>query len=220
MPRTSPRGQLVNTWTSGTDTVELRWPADADLSDLVTSPSSAAGAAVSPYASTRSTGVQYTSTHRAFEYQVFRFTDFVPATAPVACQTFQVRVFDTDIAQLTQVSDRLAGQIFRGAALVASSLDSNEMPRAAACHVPAGASAVPNQGGPIEGPAYATSARALQAFIENRHVPQAGYTQITAADGSVAFAWKALPTDDWAVVVHASLSAAGWTVDWWDAAGC
>jgi len=235
-------GQLVRHWAGSTGTVELRWPADRRWSRLFTVAITDKG--VAEEHGTDSVGLasivgepQRAPSGRLV-IEVGMSTRDLEAGM---CATFQLMVADRDLTHARQVGSEVysgltePGALFGGPVvpLVTDWTSADAPPHIPPCPGFEDAPYSPYQGGPVaDVGSYPRPAEALEAFIATQtgtwtdqfgvEVSQAlvaenDYTETTLPDGSIAYAHR---QEAGVTVVHTVRTAAGWTVDRWDATGC
>ncbi|MGH9184867.1 MAG: hypothetical protein ACRD0U_03455 [Acidimicrobiales bacterium] len=241
----SAADQLVRHWTDGSGTIEVRWPADASndaFSDggVVVSPT---GEALDTpgYGETTATAdaaltrviLSLPQAERTVLASIFPFR-----VGDGACQALQVTIAGRDAFHAREIASQLWARLFAPdgplagpvVPLVTSSTSAGAAPVAGRCEDPS----VANKGGPVTDlGSYAAAADALRAFITTQTmtttdpfgfeisqptIADAGYTEITLPDGSIAYANQA--QDFVGAVIHAAQVDGGWTVDHWDGSGC
>lgn len=199
--------QLIRIWTSGSGTVEVRWPSDVDKRPFTTGQGYMAMTSAGPILATGGTYVRYILLH-------------LPGMQ-AECETLQVSVFDTDQARLTATVDEITRHPFTsGAPVVSASEDVDSLPMVASCAVPSGVAVTPNRGTEIEGPIGSTPAEALKQFLVTEPgLLQDRYVEFSLPDGSKGYGNRG-STQAFITVVHVISSGPNWFVDRWEASGC
>jgi hypothetical protein len=217
-------GQQVTSWSSGTTTIEQRWPADADVAKKYgpvvpgTGPADGSSTAVSE-------GVSHVDANGvARRIAVFDFSGL-----PAGCSILQVTVSGRDQSDVDRVTEEFTAAPFvRREPLVTTTAAAAFAPSVIPCRGPevraAGMKAQPEfvatVGGKVEGPAFGQPADALAGFLPGmKTLPQSGYQQLQLDDSSVVFA-KPGPLGGTVTTVHVAPTPTGWMVDEWQASGC
>ena len=229
--------QLVRSWSTATDTIELRWPAPGDPEKVA---SEHGGVVIEEVPSATAVVTPHPRPVPSDRHAVS-----IAVSADVlgagACRSLQLSIAATtperalDVASLVHRSLVGRGGTFMPPVepLVVETTTADELPDVPPCKAPAGVPHSDYVGGDVAGlGVFDTAARALRAFLDSKMTtsddvfgrPEAqptiadtGYTAAAMPDGAVAFVRR---EGAGVVVILAVPVAGGWTIDRWHATGC
>lgn len=212
--RPAEAGQLVRHWVRLDETIEVRWPADAepdligDVRDRQVGDSGGGtilSIAAKPHGEGRFLGMLLA----------------VKDTTAVRCDRVTIEVVGNTAAAVDELMAGIEEEFFVGerAPLVVAEAEIDEVPAADGCQAPPG-TVIPNVGGPLDRPRGSTPVGTFQAFLDQHPtLAQGGYTAGALPDGSIAYYWESSPGFV-PTVVHVAPVGDEWAVIAWDAAGC
>ncbi len=204
--------QLVETWTSPTGSIEVRWPSDADQRPWADQSTDSAGS----FAAQSDRDVSTTKAGRARQAIFFRFPN-----QPKGCDTVQLTVYGKDAGSVAATFDILAKQPFVSTeSTVTKTTAADAPPAAVRCSTVQGRENAPLQGGAVASGGFATPEAALTSFVgdRDRRLLPTGYTELQLPDGSRGYV-RATPAGV-VTTVLVSQSAGRWSVAGWEASPC
>ena len=215
--------QQVTTWSSGTTTIEQRWPADADAAKRYGAISTGPADGSSSSAADQISHVDENGVAR-------RLIVFTFSGPPSACSYLQVTVSGRDQADVDKITHDFLRQPFvLTEPLVTPTAAAASAPAVIPCRGPEGKALgmdvqpeyVSTIGGKVEtGGTFGQPAQALAGFLSDmKHFPQRGYQELEIDDSTVVYAQPG-PTGGIVTTVHVTPTPAGWMVDEWQASGC
>jgi hypothetical protein len=218
---TSPpaRTQAVTSWTSGSSTIEQRWPADADKVPR----------GIGPLADdemvSRADAHPIVDGGIAHRTVVFSFGGQAPG-----CEHLQVTVYG-DEKTVDRISDALIAAPFASpeplVTTTAAATAVESAPPVIACRGPqvqpvgmdATTPVAATIGGRVDGDAFAQPADALAQFLpERKTLAQSGYRELRLPDASIVYAKDV--AGNVVTTVHVEATNGGWAVTDWQASGC
>ncbi len=221
-PNSSPphlAGQQVTHWTSGTTTIEQRWPADEKWAMRLPKSTATDGSF---------TGASEGSSTVGKDGVARRTVAFTVDSQQPGCSSLQVTVSGADPAAVDPIVEALTVQPFVSTEpLVTTTRAAASAPPVVACEgvvrAEVKALAVPvvaTVGGDVKGARFATPSDALTDFVTTgRTLARTGYEELQLDDASITYV-KQSPLGV-VTTVHVVPSAAdGWAVADWQASGC
>lgn len=215
-------GQLAFHWTSGTGSVEARWPSDAGK-QIPTGPSPVgAPSAAQSFSALVSREAVSAGGGRSMREMLFD----LPGDQRAQCRTFQVDVFDADGSRLNSVFDNVVRHPFESSIpLVTASRQAPSAPPVAPCSASAGVRTPPNRVTTNSASeAFSTPTDALRSFLAGQPtlLPD-GYVEFKLPNGALAYGHPGFgPTnqDSFVTVIEIAPNTSGWSVLRVIASGC
>jgi hypothetical protein len=204
--------QLVETWTSPTGSIEVRWPSDTDHRPWADQPASSADS----FAAQSDRDVSTTKAGGARQAIFFRIPN-----QPEGCDTVQLTVYGEDAASVTAIFDRLSQQPFVPTEnTVTKTTAADALPAVVRCPAEKGREATPLQGDAVASGGFATPEAALTSFVgdRDRRLLPTGYTELQLPDGARGYV-RETPAGVVTTVLVAQ-SAGQWGVARWEASPC
>jgi hypothetical protein len=212
-PAAASASQLVETWSSSNNNIEVRWPSDTDRRPW-------AGEKPDPGANiTGLADPEVTTTERGISYRSVLIR--VPGERS-PCDTVQLTVYGKDAAEVRTISDALARQPFAPTTpQVTGASTSDSVPTVVGCVSADGIGRATATGGAVSTATFAQPTEALADFVRdpNRTLLPTGYRQLNLPDGSVAYVNEPRPGVV-VTTVQVTQRDTGWSVSRWDASPC
>jgi hypothetical protein len=214
---TSDPGQLALMWTSGTNRIEARWPADVE--NRVPPPPYL----INPRGQQLGWGMTSSDTRQGIDGNYYqRMRILVPVLTD--CHTLQVDIVGIDPSSVDAVKAKMTdggtkAPIFSPAQpLVIASEERPAEPTVGHCENPT----TPNRAGTVTGGNYPTATDALEAFLARDPVTlKTNYLEIRLPDRSIAYANESsYQPGVFLALIHVVPSDSGWSVDRWEIVGC
>lgn len=204
--------QLVETWTSSTGSIEVRWPSDTDKRPWSDRPANSADSLVArPDA-----GVSTAENGVASRAILFRFPNQADG-----CDTLQFTIYGNDAATVAAVFDEIARQPFAPKdPTVATSSAASSLPTVVGCPAAEHGDTAALRGGQVTTAGFATPEAALTSFVgeRDRRLLPTDYAELQLPDGSRGY----VQTTPVGIVttVLVTQSAGQWNVARWEASAC